>query len=211
MASLDRHLVRRDDGLVLLLTPPFDRSAPDPGYIQAYPPGIRENGGQYTHAATWSVIALAMLGDGDKAAEIFSILNPIHHALTPAAVLRYKVEPYVVAADVYSEPPHVGRGGWTWYTGSAAWMYRAGLEWLLGCRLRGTMLVLDPCIPRHWPGFHVSLRYRGTRYEIAVENPGGVNRRLVDLQLDGQTLPAEHGRVPLVDDGVTHRVRAVLG
>ena len=211
VASLDRHLVRPDDGLVLLLTPPFDRSVPDPGYIQAYPPGIRENGGQYTHAATWSVIAFSMLGDGDKAAEIFSILNPINHALTPAAVQRYKVEPYVVAADVYSEPPHVGRGGWTWYTGSAAWMYRAGLEWMLGCRLRGATLHLDPCIPRNWPGFQVSLRYLGTRYEIAVENPSGVNRRLVDLQLDGQVLPAEQGWVPLVDDGVTHRVRAVLG
>jgi cyclic beta-1,2-glucan synthetase len=211
MASLDRHLVRRDDGLVLLLTPPFDRSVPDPGYIQAYPPGIRENGGQYTHAAVWAVIAFAMRGDGDKAAELFSILNPINRALTPDAAQRYKVEPYVVAADVYSEPPHVGRGGWTWYTGSAAWMYRAGLEWLLGCRLHGASLLIDPCIPRHWPGFQVSLRYRGTRYEIAVENPDGVNRRLVELQLDGQALPAEHGRVPLVDDGATHRVRAVLG
>jgi cyclic beta-1,2-glucan synthetase len=211
MASLDRHLVRRDDGLALLLTPPFDRSVPDPGYIQAYPPGIRENGGQYTHAATWLVAALAMLGDGDKAAEIFSLLNPINHALTPAAVQRYKVEPYVVAADVYSEPPHVGRGGWTWYTGSAAWMYRAGLEWMLGCRLRGATLQLDPCIPRSWPGFQVSLRYLGTRYEIAVENPSGVNRRLVELLLDGQTLPAAQGRVPLVDDGAVHRVRAVLG
>ncbi len=137
MAAMDRHLVRRDVGLVMLLTPPFDRSVPDPGYIQAYPPGIRENGGQYTHAAVWSLIAFAMRGDGDKAAEIFSMLNPINRALTPEAALRYKVEPYVVAADVYSEPPHVGRGGWTWYTGSAAWMYRAGLEWILGCRLRG--------------------------------------------------------------------------
>jgi cyclic beta-1,2-glucan synthetase len=152
-----------------------------------------------------------MRGDGDKAAELFSILNPINRALTPDAAQRYKVEPYVVAADVYSEPPHVGRGGWTWYTGSAAWMYRAGLEWLLGCRLHGASLLIDPCIPRHWPGFQVSLRYRGTRYEIAVENPDGVNRRLVELQLDGQALPAEQGRVPLVDDGATHRVRAVLG
>jgi cyclic beta-1,2-glucan synthetase len=211
MASLDRHLVRRDAGLVLLLTPPFDRSVPDPGYIQAYPPGIRENGGQYTHAALWAVIAFAMRGDGDRAAELFSILNPINRALTPDAAQRYKVEPYVVAADVYSEPPHAGRGGWTWYTGSAAWMYRAGLEWLLGCRLQGTTLHLDPCIPRHWPGYHVSLRYRGTRYEIAVANPAGVNRRLVELQIDGQTLPAEQGQVPLVDDGATHRVRAVLG
>jgi cyclic beta-1,2-glucan synthetase len=210
MASLDRHLVRRGDGLVLLLTPPFDQTVPDPGYIQAYPPGIRENGGQYTHAATWSVIAYAMLGDGDKAAEIFSILNPVNRALTPAAVLRYKVEPYVVAADVYSEPPHVGRGGWTWYTGSAAWMYRAGLEWLLGCRLRGATLHLDPCIPKHWPGFQVSLRFGATRYEIAVENPGGVNRGLASLQLDGDALPPGPGRIPLVDDGRTHQVRAVL-
>jgi cyclic beta-1,2-glucan synthetase len=210
MASLDRHLLRRDDGLVLLLTPPFDQTVPDPGYIQAYPPGIRENGGQYTHAAIWSVIAYAMLGEGDKATEIFSILNPVNHALTPAAVLRYKVEPYVVAADVYSEPPHVGRGGWTWYTGSAAWMYRAGLEWLLGCRLRGATLHLDPCIPKHWPGFQVSLRFGATRYEIAVENPGAVNRGLASLQLDGVALPPEQGRIPLVDDGRTHQVRAVL-
>jgi cyclic beta-1,2-glucan synthetase len=125
-------------------------------------------------------------------------------------VLRYKVEPYVVAADVYSEPPHVGRGGWTWYTGSAAWMYRAGLEWLLGCRLRGATLHLDPCIPKHWPGFQVSLRFGATRYEIAVENPGGVNRGLASLQLDGDALPPGPGRIPLVDDGRTHQVRAVL-
>ena len=211
MAALDRHLVRRDDGLVLLLTPPFDRSVPDPGYIQAYPPGIRENGGQYTHAAAWAVIAFAQLGDGDKAAELFSMLNPINHALTHDDALRYKVEPYVVAADVYSEAPHVGRGGWTWYTGSAAWMYRAGLEWILGCRIRGATLLLDPCVPRTWPEFRVSLRYRGTRYEIVVENPQGVSRGVVTLQLDGAELPLQPGSVPLVDDGATHEVRAVLG
>jgi cyclic beta-1,2-glucan synthetase len=211
MAAMDGNLVRRDVGLVLLLTPPFDRSVPDPGYIQAYPPGIRENGGQYTHAAIWSLIAFAMRGDGDKAAEIFSMLNPINRALTPEAASRYKVEPYVVAADVYSEPPHVGRGGWTWYTGSAAWMYRAGLEWILGCRMRGETLLLDPCIPRSWPGYKVALRYRSSRYEIEVENPQGVNRRLVSLHLDGAALPAQPGRIPLVDDGITHQVRAVLG
>jgi cyclic beta-1,2-glucan synthetase len=211
MAAMDRHLVRRDAGLVMLLTPPFDRSVPDPGYIQSYPPGIRENGGQYTHAAIWSLIAFAMLGDGDKAAEIFSMLNPINRALTPEAAFRYKVEPYAVAADVYSEPPHVGRGGWTWYTGSAAWMYRAGLEWILGCRLRGETLLLDPCVPRSWPGFKVTLRHRSSRYEIEVENPNGVNRRLVSLQLDGVALQARPGLIPLVDDGITHQVRAVLG
>jgi len=211
LAALDRNLVRREDGLVLLLTPPFDRSVPDPGYIQAYPPGIRENGGQYTHAAAWSVIAFAMRGDGDKAAELFAMLNPINRAPTPDAALRYKVEPYVVAGDVYSVSPHAGRGGWTWYTGSAAWLYRAGLEWLLGCRIRGATLLLDPCIPRAWPGFRVTMRYRGARYEIAVENPRGVSRGLVNLQLDGETLPAQQGRVPLVDDGMTHQVRAILG
>jgi len=125
--------------------------------------------------------------------------------------LRYKVEPYVVAADVYSETPHVGRGGWTWYTGSAAWLYRAGLEWILGCRTRGATLLLDPCVPRAWTEFHVSLRYRGTRYEIAFENPGGVNQGLVTLQLDGAELVPRPGVVPLVDDGLTHQVRVVLG
>ena len=158
MASLDQHLIRPGDGLALLLTPPFNHSAPDPGYSPAYPPGIRANGGQYTHAAAWAAIALTQLGDGDKAAELFALLNPINHALTHDDALRYKVEPYVVAADVYSETPHVGRGGWTWYTGSAAWLYRAGLEWILGCRTRGATLLLDPCVPRAWTEFHVSLR-----------------------------------------------------
>jgi len=211
MDSLDRHLVRRDDGMVLLLTPPFDRSVPDPGYIQAYPPGIRENGGQYAHAAAWAVIAFAQLGDGDKAGELYSMINPINHARTYNEVLRYKVEPYVVAADVYSETPHVGRGGWTWYTGSAAWMYRAGLESILGVRICGATLLLDPCVPRAWKVFNVNIRYRGTRYEIAFENPLGVNKGLVILQLDGAELSAQTGLVPLVDDGATHRVRVVLG
>ncbi|HYL59498.1 MAG TPA: protein ndvB, partial [Candidatus Acidoferrales bacterium] len=140
MAAFDEYLVRREDRLALLFTPPFDRAALDPGYIKGYPPGIRENGGQYTHGALWSVIAFAMLGDGDKAGELFSLLNPINHANTRAGIQRYKVEPYVACADVYSVPPHVGRGGWTWYTGSAGWMYRAGLEWILGFRLRGKTL-----------------------------------------------------------------------
>ena len=137
MAAVEEYLVRRGDGLVLLFTPPFDHSDVDPGYVKGYLPGIRENGGQYTHGAIWSVLAFAALGDGDKAGELFSILNPINHASTRAGVHRYKVEPYVMAADVYAEPPHVGRGGWTWYTGSAGWMYQAGVEWILGFRLRG--------------------------------------------------------------------------
>ncbi len=148
MAALDQQLVRRPEGLILLLTPPFDHTPLDPGYIKGYVPGIRENGGQYSHAAVWTVIAFAELGDGDKASELFRMLNPIHRTTSRAGVQRYKVEPYVVAGDIYGEPPHVGRGGWTWYSGSAGWLYRAGMEWILGFRVRGATLSIDPCIPR---------------------------------------------------------------
>jgi cyclic beta-1,2-glucan synthetase len=211
MEAVEKYLVRRDDGLVLLFTPPFDQTPHDPGYIKGYPPGIRENGGQYTHGAIWSVIAFAMLGDGDKSGELFSILNPINHATTPDAVHRYKVEPYVVCADLYSMPPHVGRGGWTWYTGSAGWLYRAGLEWILGFRLRGTTLLIDPCIARSWPGFAMKFRYRSAEYDISVENPHGVCRGVVLAELDGVALPGSQARIPLTDDAATHRVRIVLG
>ena len=211
MAAVDQYLIRRGDGLVLLFTPPFDHSDVDPGYVKGYLPGIRENGGQYTHGAIWSVLAFAALGDGDRAGELFSLLNPINHASTRAGVLRYKVEPYVMAADVYAEPPHVGRGGWTWYTGSAGWMYQAGVESILGFRLRGATLELDPCIPRAWPGFEIDFRYHSARYEIAVDNPHGVSRGVVSVDLDGQALPGVGVAIPLVDDGVTHRVRVVLG
>jgi cyclic beta-1,2-glucan synthetase len=210
MAAVDQHLVRRGDGLVLLLAPPFDQTPLDPGYIKMYPPGIRENGGQYTHAAVWVVIAAAMLGDGDKASELFSLVNPIAHASTRTAIHRYKVEPYVACADVYAESPHVGRGGWTWYTGSAGWMYRAGLEWILGFRVRGETLHLDPCIPRAWRRFDMVYRYRSARYEIAVENPNGVARGVARAELDGVPLSGPAGRIPLTDDGLTHRVRVIL-
>ncbi|MGH7396752.1 MAG: GH36-type glycosyl hydrolase domain-containing protein, partial [Candidatus Rokuibacteriota bacterium] len=211
MAAVEEYLVRRDQELILLFTPPFDRAPLDPGYIKGYPPGIRENGGQYTHAAIWAVMAFAALGDGDKANELFSILNPINRASTRAGVHRYKVEPYVAAADVYAEYPHVGRGGWTWYTGSAGWMYRAGLEWLLGFRLRGAILHLDPCIPRAWRHFDITFRYHASRYEIAVENPNGVTRGISTIEVDGIPLAFAGGSVPLTRDGAAHRVRVVLG
>ncbi len=209
MAAVDEYLVRRADGLVLLFTPPFEDTALEPGYIKGYVPGVRENGGQYTHAALWSAIAFAALGDGDKAVELFAMLNPINRASTEARLQRYKVEPYVVAADVYAEPPHVGRGGWTWYTGSAGWMYRAGLEWMLGFRLRGPHLVIDPCIPRAWPGFDMVFRYRSARYDIGVENPREVSRGVSTVEVDGVALVGERSIV-LADDGKTHRVRVVL-
>ncbi len=211
MAAVDEQLVRRDDGLALLFTPPFDATPLDPGYIKGYPPGIRENGGQYTHAAAWSVIAFAALGDGDKSAELFSILNPINRSRSRADVQRYKVEPYVVAADVYSVAPHVGRGGWTWYTGSAAWLYRAGVEAILGFRLQGAFLSIAPCIPKAWPRLEIVFKYRSARYEIAVENPNGVCRGVAHAELDGKALPEGPARVPLADDGRVHQVRVILG
>jgi cyclic beta-1,2-glucan synthetase len=212
MSAVESRLIRRDAGLALLFTPPFDRAVPDPGYIQGYPPGIRENGGQYTHAATWSVIAYALLGQGNNAWELFSLLNPINRTSTRTDVHRYKVEPYVVAADVYSVPPHVGRGGWTWYTGSAGWMYRAGLEGILGFRVQGAELLLSPCIPERWPRYEIMFRYGSARYEILIENPLGVSRGISLAELDGRTLPSgSRARIPLVDDGSIHSLRLVLG
>jgi cyclic beta-1,2-glucan synthetase len=210
MESVQRQLVRRKDGICALLSPPFDRTPLDPGYIKGYPPGVRENGGQYTHAAIWSVMAFAELGEGDKAADLFALLNPIGHANDPARVQRYKVEPYSVAADIYSEPPHVGRGGWTWYTGAAGWLHRAGLESILGFRKRGSTLCIDPCIPRQWPGFSLTYRHDRTVYRITVDNPDGVCRGVSRVSLDG-ALIAGSARVPLSDDGAEHQIHVVLG
>lgn len=209
MAAVDRHLVNRRDGLIRLLTPPFDQMSRDPGYIKGYVPGVRENGGQYTHAAVWTVLAFAALGEGDKAGELFRMLNPVHRVSSRANVQRYKVEPYVVAGDVYAEPPHVGRGGWTWYSGAAGWLYRAGTEWMLGFRLRGATLSIDPCIPRHWPGYSMQFRYHAAIYDITVDNPRHVSRGVTLTELDGTALLA-NTNIPLVVEG-QHHVRIVLG
>ena len=211
MSAVERELIRRDEGLALLFAPPFDKSAPDPGYIKAYPPGVRENGGQYTHAALWSVMAFAALGEGDKAADLFSLLNPINHARSRSDVLRYKVEPYVVAADIYASAPHIGRGGWTWYTGSAGWMQRAGVESILGLKIRGAVLHLDPCIPKNWPQFEMTIRRRSARYEITVDNSAGVNRGVCFAEVDGLEITERPLQVQVVDDGAVHRVRIRLG
>ena len=210
MDSVARRLVHPLDRLLPLLSPPFDKTQLDPGYIKGYPPGIRENGGQYTHAATWSVMAFAQLGEGDTSFELFNLLNPIHHATRRASAYRYKVEPYVVAADIYSAPAHVGRGGWSWYTGAAAWLYRAGLESILGFRKRGSTLCIDPCIPREWRRFEIIYRHCSTLYRIEVTNPSSVCRGVSSLSLDGAPLPAE-APVPLSDDGLEHLVQVVLG
>ena len=209
MDAVRTSLIVRGSRLLLLLTPPFDRSTQDPGYIKGYPPGVRENGGQYTHAALWLVMALTRLGHGDEAAELLHMLNPVNHTRTPADVLRYKTEPYVVAGDVHASAPNVGRGGWSWYTGAAGWMYRAGIEHILGLRRRGATFVVDPCIPSSWPAYEISWRFFSSRYDITVSNPGGRCRGVAEAHLDGVAVDA--AAIPLVDDGRTHQVHVVLG
>jgi cyclic beta-1,2-glucan synthetase len=212
MEALDKFLLKRDERLSLLFTPPFNQPSEDPGYIKGYPPGLRENGGQYTHAATWAAMAFAVQGDGDRAGELLAMINPIRHADSPSKMRHYKVEPYVACADVYSEPPHVGRGGWTWYTGSAAWLYRVALESVLGFQRQGDSLVINPCIPRAWPGFDIAYRHGSSRYKIVVENPLGVCRGILSLKFDGKVLSVSPvARAPLLDDGQDHIVEIVLG
>jgi cyclic beta-1,2-glucan synthetase len=209
MAAVERDLVREQDGMALLFAPPFDRAALDPGYIKGYPPGVRENGGQYTHGAVWSIMALAELGEGDKAAALFWMLNPINHTRTRTDAHRYRVEPYAMAGDVYSAPGQIGRGGWTWYTGSAGLMYRAGLEYILGLRIWGDQLRIVPCIPKNWPGFNVVLRRGATIFDISVTNPDGVSCGLARLLMDGRELAG--AAAPLPKDGARHRIEVVLG
>jgi cyclic beta-1,2-glucan synthetase len=203
------HLVRGEDGMVLLFTPPFDRSPHDPGYIKGYLPGVRENGGQYTHGSLWVPLALARRGDGDKAVEILRMMNPVEHARTPEATQRYKVEPYVVVADIYALCGQIGRGGWTWYTGSAGWMYRVWLEEIFGFRLRGDTLVIDPCIASDWPGFTLRYRCGSTWYDITVENPQRASRGVTLVELDGA--PLRDRTIPLHDDGAQHTIRVRMG
>jgi cellobiose phosphorylase len=203
MNAVDARLVRREEALVRLLDPPFDTSALDPGYIKGYVPGVRENGGQYTHAAIWAAMAFAELGDARRAWDVWGLINPIAHGASPEAIETYKVEPYVVAADVYAVAPHVGRGGWSWYTGSAAWMYRLVIESLLGLRLEGDRLRIKPCLPADWTGFTVHYRFRETVYHISVHQTAhatGDER----VSLDGQE--QDGMAVPLVDDRQEHRV-----
>jgi cyclic beta-1,2-glucan synthetase len=209
MDAVRATLISRGSQIMPLLDPPFDQSAQDPGYIKAYPPGIRENGGQYTHAAVWVVMALARLGSGDEAAELFHMLNPVNHARTAADAAHYKTEPYAVAGDVYARSPHAGRGGWSWYTGSAAWLYRAGLESMLGLRRRGATFSVNPCIPSSWPEYGIVWRFLTTRLEITVVNPQRRCRGVASAELDGLTVDPD--AIPLVDDGRVHQVRIVMG
>ncbi len=209
LESAWRHLVCEDEGLVLLFTPPFDTSEPSPGYIKGYPPGVRENGGQYTHAALWLAMALARSGDGERAVQLLRMLNPIEHARDADAAWRYGVEPYVVAADVYRLPGRIGQGGWSWYTGSAAWMYRAWVEEVLGVQVRGSQMRIDPVIPAAWPGFSLHYRHGEAVYAIEVENPDGFEHGVAWVEMDGRIMV--DNIIPLQQELVRHRLVVRMG
>ena len=209
MKAVESYLIRREEGLILLFTPPFDNSDQNPGYIKGYVPGVRENGGQYTHAAVWVINAFAKMGDGKTAQELFHLINPINHTRTPLECATYKVEPYVMAADVYAISPHVGRGGWTWYTGASGWMYRVGLENILGLRKKGDSLYFTPSIPPDWSSYEIKYQHENTCFDIIFTNPEGVSNGVKEVRLDGEPQPAKE--IPLVKDGLHHRVEVVLG
>jgi cyclic beta-1,2-glucan synthetase len=204
MASLEQDLVDNEHGIIKLLTPPFDRTPNDPGYIKGYLPGVRENGAQYTHAALWVVLATAMMGLDDRALALWQMINPLSRTRDSAGVMTYKVEPYVVAADVYTAEGHVGRGGWTWYTGSASWMYRVALEAILGFRKEGDLLRIEPSVPRAWPGYAIQYRHGSSVYTIEVRVSRAEKRRATRVTVDGVRIKGD--AVPLVDDGNPHAI-----
>ncbi|MDR1892931.1 MAG: glycosyl transferase, partial [Oscillospiraceae bacterium] len=209
MDMLEEYLVSREDGLIKLLTPPFDSGTSEPGYIKGYVPGVRENGGQYTHAAVWAVMAFAKLGEGGKAAELYALINPVNHTKNQRECSKYKLEPYVMAADVYAARPHTGRGGWSWYTGAAGWMYRAGVETILGLQKNGDSLTFDPCIPREWKEYTITTHFHETTYRIVVQNFDGVQKGVARVTFDGEIVANQ--QVSLVNDGKTHDIRVSMG
>ncbi len=209
MHSLEDFLVMKNEGLIKLLTPPFYESDLEPGYIKGYVPGVRENGGQYTHAAAWVISAFAKLGNGDRAQELFELINPINHTRTNHEISVYKVEPYVIAADVYSTYPHVGRGGWTWYTGSASWIFKVGVEDILGLKKESNTLIINPCIPKNWNEFQMKYQFIDTSYEIEVLNPNHINQGVSKTLLDGKVL--DENRVSMINDGAVHNVKIIMG
>jgi cellobiose phosphorylase len=199
-------LVKKEQGIIRLLTPPFDKSTLDPGYIKGYVPGIRENGGQYTHAAVWMIIAFARLGNKQRVWELLKMINPVNHGLTASDISRYKVEPYVLAADVYSLPPHAGRGGWTWYTGSAGWLYRLIIESFLGLQLEGNQLTVVPCIPEEWASCKIHYRYKSSCYHISITQTRSAEA--TNTLVDG--VQQLGNLITLADDGADHQVDITL-
>ncbi|HOJ10547.1 MAG TPA: glycosyl transferase, partial [Clostridiales bacterium] len=209
LKAVQNYLINKEEGIIKLFTPPFDKGDLEPGYIKGYVPGVRENGGQYTHAAVWVILAFAMIGDGDKAHQLFHMINPINHSRTQIETARYKTEPYVMAADVYAIPPNTGRGGWTWYTGAAGWMYRVGVEHILGIKKRGDAILIDPCIPSGWKEYLVKYKYENSLYNIEFKNSNGVNKGVQRIYLDG--IEIKGNLIQLKKDGKEHKVEVIMG
>lgn len=208
MDSLEKYLVDKQNGIIKLLDPAFEKSKLEPGYIKAYLPGVRENGGQYTHAAVWAIIANAILGFGDKAGEYFRIINPIEHTITKEAVNRYKVEPYVIAADVYGVGNLIGRGGWTWYTGSSSWMYKAGIEYILGIKIQNEILEIKPSIPRDWKEYSIRYEYKTSVYNIKVKNPDGKSVGVEKFIVNGEEMLEKS--IKLIDNGKINEIEVIM-
>ena len=193
MESLENHLVDRENGIIKLLDPPFEKGKLNPGYIKSYLPGVRENGGQYTHSSCWVIIAESILGFGDKALEYYRMINPIEHSRTKDASNKYKVEPYVIPADIYGAGNLAGRGGWTWYTGSASWYYMAGIEYILGFKIKNNTIKIDPCIPKDWKEYEIKYRYENAIYNIKIKNPDGKNKGVTKIFVNGKEIETENG------------------
>ena len=208
MESLENHLIDKENSIIKLLDPPFEKSKLEPGYIKAYIPGTRENGGQYTHGAIWTIIAESMLGFGDKAVEQFRMINPIEHSRTKEAANKYKVEPYVIAADIYSCKNLVGRGGWTWYTGSSSWMIKAGIEYILGLKINGNIMRIEPCISKEWKEYNIRYKFKSTIYNIKVHNPNEKNTEVEKVLLNGNEI--EDKKIILKDDGRVYDVEIFM-
>jgi len=209
LESVEKYLINEEEGIISLLTPAFSDSDLDPGYIKSYVSGVRENGGQYTHAAIWVIKAFAILGEGDKAYNLFRLINPINHSRTSIECAKYKVEPYVLAADVYTNSQHIGRGGWTWYTGSSGWMYIVGLEDILGFKMEKDKLIIDPCIPKIWEEYKIRYRYKDTYYNIKIINPNRINRGVKKIYLDNRLITDKYIR--LIDDKNEHEILVEMG
>lgn len=204
MQSLENHLVDKENGIIKLLDPPFEKSDLEPGYIKSYLPGVRENGGQYTHGAIWSIIAEAMLGFGDTALELFKMINPIEHSLTKESAKKYKVEPYSIPADVYGQKNLAGRGGWTWYTGSSSWYYKAGIEYILGLKIEKGILTINPCIPSAWKEYSIHYKYKNSIYNIKVKNENSKNTGIEEFKLNGQII--EEKRIKIIDNNKINEI-----
>lgn len=209
MESVEKYLVDKETGIIKLLDPPFEKSKLEPGYIKAYLPGVRENGGQYTHAAIWTIIAECILNKSEKALELFKMINPIEHTSTKEKIDRYKVEPYVIAADIYGSGNLLGRGGWTWYTGSSSWFYKAGIEYILGMKIKEGVLRIEPCIPKDWEEYKIRYEYKTSVYNITVKNQSRSGENKVkEFYLDGQLI--EEKQIKLIDNGRIYEIEVII-